>query len=579
MNAERLLQHFNRLSEAPDAIPRLRQFVLELAVRGKLVPQDPYDEPAAIFEARAESRSAKTVRDTEIEDIWPYVVPHAWAWRRIMHVSDQVTDGEHATPQRITERQIPLVTAKNVRDGEMDYTQMDWVSLDTAEKAWRRCRPSVGDILLVCVGATTGRLCILREVKDMVLVRSVALIRPSQEVDVNYLAVALRSPICQEEIWKQIKATAQPCLYINRINSLPIPLPPLTEQHRIVAKVDELMALCDQLELAKSEREQSRDRLVAASLHRLNSLADTEEANTPDAFRDHALFTFNHLSRLTARPEHIKQLRETILNLAVRGQLVPQDPNEDCVREGLKVAFETRRNLVKRAELPRKCLTESAWLAERPFSAPKQWEFVYFDHLASPRANALKAGPFGSALKKDSYVAYGYKIYGQEQVIKQNAFFGDYYISEKKFNQLKACEVSPGDLLISLVGTIGKVLILPSNIEPGIINPRLIKMSLNYDLVEPEYIRALLAAPWVREFLFAESHGTTMDVLNLTILRSLPIPLPPLGEQHRIVTKVDELMALCDQLEDQLTITDADSRRLLEAVLYEALAPAPEEIA
>ena len=113
-------------------------------------------------------------------------------------------------------------------------------------------------------------------------------------------------------------------------------LPPLAEQHRIVAKVDELMALCDQLEAAKTEREQSRGRLVAASLHRLDFPDGTAETDAPDlparqagAFRDHACFVFNHLPILTTRPEHIKQLRQTILNLAVRGKLVPQYPQED----------------------------------------------------------------------------------------------------------------------------------------------------------------------------------------------------------------------------------------------------------
>ena len=123
----------------------------------------------------------------------------------------------------------------------------------------------------------------------------------------------------------------------------PFPLPPLAEQHRIVAKVDELMALCDQLEAAKTVREQSRDRLVAACLHRLNSPDDTRETDMPDlpaqqadAFRDHARFVFEHLPRLTARPEHIKQLRQTILNLAVRGKLVPQDLNDEPAAELFK---------------------------------------------------------------------------------------------------------------------------------------------------------------------------------------------------------------------------------------------------
>src|SRR5262245_18301041 len=123
---------------------------------------------------------------------------------------------------------------------------------------------------------------------------------------------------------------------MTQLRGCPLPLPPLAEQHRIVAKVDELMALCDQLEVAKTEREQSRDRLVAASLHRLNSPADTAETDAPDlparqadAFRDDAHFVFNRLPRLSTRLEHIKQLRQTILNLAVRGKLVAQNPDDE----------------------------------------------------------------------------------------------------------------------------------------------------------------------------------------------------------------------------------------------------------
>ena len=141
---------------------------------------------------------------------------------------------------------------------------------------------------------------------------------------------------------------------VEELLNIAFPLPPLAEQHRIVAKVDELMALCDQLEAAKTAREQSRDRLVVASLHRLNSPADTAETDTPnlparrtDAFRDHARFVFDHLPRLTTRPEHIKQLRQTILNLAVRGKLVPQDPSDEPVLRNCSNGFTTERSAKK----------------------------------------------------------------------------------------------------------------------------------------------------------------------------------------------------------------------------------------
>lgn len=251
------------LTTRPNQIKQLRQTILNLAVRGKLVPQDPNDEPASNVELRIKNRSRGQIQES-IEP--PFGLPVGWTWRPIDTLADQVTDGEHATPPRISETQIPLVTAKNVREGFMDYSQTDWVSFETAQKAWGRCRPQVGDLLLVCVGATTGRLTVLREPRDMVLVRSVALIRPNSDVLNEYLERSIRSPVVQVQIWANVKAAAQPCLYINRIQSLLIPVPPLAEQHRIVAKVDELMALCDRLEASLTTSNQTRTRLLEATL-------------------------------------------------------------------------------------------------------------------------------------------------------------------------------------------------------------------------------------------------------------------------------------------------------------------------
>jgi len=252
-----------RITTRTAHIKQLRQTILNLAVRGKLVEQGPGDEPAAELALMIKKRSRGQIQES-IEP--PFSLPVGWAWRAIDTLADKVTDGEHATPPRIPEPQIPLVTAKNVREGFMDYSKTDWVSLETAQKAWVRCRPQVGDLLLVCVGATTGRLTVLREPRDMVLVRSVALIRPNSSVLAEFLERGIRSPLLQQQIWASVKAAAQPCLYINRIQSLLIPLPPLAEQQRIVAKVDELMAICDQLEAQITVTEQDSRRFLESVL-------------------------------------------------------------------------------------------------------------------------------------------------------------------------------------------------------------------------------------------------------------------------------------------------------------------------
>ena len=369
MNPELLLTHFDRISDAPDAIPRLRLFILDLAVRGKLVEQGCSDGPAS-------TDTIRTGSEHPVEGTPLYEIPSAWRFRGLGGISEQITDGEHATPPRIQEQQVPLVTAKNVRDGFMDFSKTDWVSFETATKAWKRCHPTVGDILLVCVGATTGRLCVVREARDMVLVRSVALIRPSSIIGADYLALALRSPMAQSQIWEKVKVSAQPCLYINRIDSLLIPVPPVSEQRRIVAKVSELMGLCDQLEAAQHEQESRQDRLTAAALHHLNNAAN------PGAFREHAYFYVNHLPRLTTSLVHVQQLRQTILNLAVRGQLVPQKPTDEPASELLKRVQAEIAGLVSAGEAKEQKRFEAGRSSTVAYDIPQTWIWVSLGQVA-----------------------------------------------------------------------------------------------------------------------------------------------------------------------------------------------------
>lgn len=150
----------------------------------------------------------------------------------------QITDGEHNTPTRVPLPVVPLATAKNVRDGHLDLTTTDFVSEETASRCWRRCKPTDGDVLMVCVGATTGRVCRLVEPPDMVLVRSVALLRPDQtKLLPDYLEYALKSSDLQIQIWDRVKQAAQPCLYLNQMKMLEVPLPDLDTQRGIVRRI------------------------------------------------------------------------------------------------------------------------------------------------------------------------------------------------------------------------------------------------------------------------------------------------------------------------------------------------------
>ncbi|MCS6304772.1 MAG: restriction endonuclease subunit S [Nitrospira sp.] len=345
---------------------------------------------------------------------------------------------------------------------------------------------------------------------------------------------------------------------------IPIILPPLAEQHRIVARVDELMALCDRLEAAQEERERRRNRLVASSLNSLKNGVDA------DAFRDHARFYFKHLPRLTTKPEHIQQLRQTILNLAVRGKLVPQDSNEEQGSELLKRIYCTRKYLRKFASLDIDEL-------ESPLpEIPPSWTWTVVDQIAADDPNAITDGPFGANLKTEHYVtAPGYRVI-RLQNIGRGIFREEHrsYIDRSRFGRLSKHHVHAGDLVVAgLVDPHVRCCRLPDNIGPAVVKADCYRFSVHAQTCAGFALHYLNSAV-AQEFAAAHHHGMTLTRIGLGNFRQIPVPLPPFAEQQRIVAKVDELMALCDKIEAQLTTTHTDSRRLLEAVLHEALAPA-----
>ncbi len=197
------------------------------------------------------------------------------------------------------------------------------------------------------------------------------------------------------------------------------------------------------------------------------------------------------------------------------------------------------------------------------------WEWVCFEQICETDNNALKAGPFGSALKKSDCVKSGHKVYGQEQVISGQESLETYRITEDKYQQLKSCATKPGDILISLVGTIGKTLILSNLAETGIINPRLVKIALHSE-IQRQYVKLYLDGPLAYDFFKGFSHGGTMDILNLGILKELPIPLPSLEEQREIVRRVEQLFAYTDTIEKQVNNALARVNNLTQSILAKA---------
>ena len=266
-NWQRVARHFDLLLDRPEAVDALEQTILQLAVRGLFVNRS-VSEGTGVNAPDADGKSSEA-QNLPI----PYELPASWRWVTADDVCTAITDGEHQTPHRVPDHKaVPLVTAKNVRDEHFDLDRTDFVARATAEKCWERCKPRPGDILMVSVGATLGRLAILRTPVDMVLVRSVTVLRPDESlVCSDYLALHLRSPQTQRDIWRSVKQSAQPCLYLGRSKQLRLAIPPLAEQNRIVARVEELRGLCvdlrQHLQQAQTTQTNLADALAATVTH------------------------------------------------------------------------------------------------------------------------------------------------------------------------------------------------------------------------------------------------------------------------------------------------------------------------
>jgi len=318
-------------------------------------------------------------------------------------------------------------------------------------------------------------------------------------------------------------ATTLPIVNKSRFELAPVPLPPLPEQQRIVAKTEELFTKLD---------------AGVGSLKQVKA--------------------------------QLKGYRRAVLKHAFEGKLTKE------WREARKGEMEPASLLLERIREERKKNAKGKYKELPPLDTPdlpelpEGWIWTSLEELAESERNAIKAGPFGSSLKKEFYVTQGYKLYGQEQVIREDPFYGDYYINDERYAKLKSCAVKPGDMLISLVGTIGKVLVLPEAIEPGIINPRLVKFSLEKRLVSNAYIKAYIESSAVRHFFSLLSHGGTMDILNLTILKKLPVSLPPLPEQNTIVEEIERCFSVADAIEKDVEQSLKQAERLRQSILKRA---------
>lgn len=547
MSEKALLARFDLVADNTENMPLLRHYIVDLAIRGKLLAKSALDisapEMLKRIEAKADSlieqgklKKQKPLAPISAEELPATYIAHCTFERlgNVANLQKGLTGIQSAVPG-----EFPLVVTAAARSTS-DHFDFDGAaaiipmvsSTGHGHASLNRLHYQEGKFALGTI------LCAVFPFDEELV---------SARFLFEYLT-AFKNDL----LVSKMNGTANVTLTVGKIAEVPVPIIAPAVQRR----VNELMALCDQLAAAQNERETRRDRLVASSLHQIQ----TQNEITP-VFLD-------HLPRLTTRPEHIKQLRQAILNLAVRGRLVPQDQNDEPVSLALARNDESRKTTAKQ---DRRADEENQMLlaAEERWEVPLSWEWRGLADLAlfiDYRGKTPTKVESGVRLITAKNIKRGFINYFPEEFLAD-----DVYAS-----WMSRGIPRDGDVLFTTEAPMGNaaVVYIPERfaLAQRVINFRL------YGAIAPNFLVLLILSEPFMAILDKTATGMTAKGIKAAKLKRLPVVIPPLAEQHRIVAKVNELMALCDQLEAQLTTTQTDSRRLLEAVLRDALSLRPDKI-
>ena len=566
MNADRLLTHYERIADAPDAIVRFRRFILDLAVRGNLVEQDPNDEPASKLLKRIASEKARLVKTGKIKkqkiiptllgQDMPCPLPVNWRWSQIAEIG--VLSPRNDVDDDVQSSFVPMPLIASGYGLPIEHEVRQWGEIKKGYTHFAEGDVGLAKITPCC---ENGKSAVFRNLTGGLGSGTTELhiVRPLF-VDPDYILIFLKcSHFIEAGISKMTGTAGQKRVPTEYFASSSFPLPPLAEQHRIVAKVDELMALCERLEAARAEREATRDRLTAASLARLNA----PDPDT-DTFRNHAAFAFENLVPLTTRLDQIKALRQTILNLAVRGKLVEQDPADEPASELLKRITAEKVGGRKKTK-PTTNLTSSI----TGWDVPQGWVIIDLQSVCA----SITDGDHLPPPKTESGIPFLVIGNVRSQTIE---FEGSRFVSPEYYEALDPIRrPRSGDLLYTLVGSYGIPIVVRDD-QPFCVQ-RHIGILRPSKLIDVLFLARAMESRLVFEQAIACATGIAQKTVPLSGLRRLLIPLAPLAEQHRIVAKVDELMALCDRLEANIATGDNTRCRLLDTLLHEVLSPVADQ--
>ncbi|PPU12905.1 restriction endonuclease subunit S [Xanthomonas arboricola] len=555
------------LTGAPNGIKKLRQLILELAVRGKLVPQDASDEPASELLKRIAEEKARLVTEGKIKrskplaDIdkldKPYELPVGWSWTTLPGAASyQIGKTPPTKDSRFWDNSgQPWVSISDMEHyGEINDTTRK-VSVLAQEDVFKY-PPIPAGTLLMSFKLTVGKVAMLAV--DAYHNEAIISLSPFFGVSKDYLFRFLPSIALGGQ---QKNALMGNTLNSESMAQLLVPIPPFPEQHRIVAKVDELMALCDRLEARQADADSAHTQLVQALLDGLTQARDAED------FAQRWQRLAEHFHTLFTTELSIDALKQTLLQLAVMGKLVPQDHNDEPGSELLKRIAEGSAELIagKKAKKSR-AQTGLAVQGVKGVGLPATWVWVPFDDLINP----------------EYPIAYGVLVPGPDVVdgipfvriadldLVAPPAKPEKSISPEVDSQFKRTRIRGGEILMGVVGSVGKLGVAP-NTWAGANIARAICRIVPCGDVSKSYILWLLQSDLMRKQFLGDTRTLAQPTLNVGLIRSASTPLPPLAEQHRIVAKVDQLMALCDQLRARLGEARQVHGNLANALIGQAL--------
>ena len=557
MNAKQLIAHFERVSDAPNAASELRKLVLDLAVMGRLASLDQSDTPPKelLRSIRAEKsrltlekviRKSKPLAPIDQSEL-PLHRPEHWEWARLGEVCVRVTKGSTPTSygHSFVPQGVSFVKVESIRHGELKPTNISSFISEDTHNFLSRSQLTSGDILFSIAGSIGTCAIVPETILPANTNQALAIIGGSHFVfDGRFLLLTLRS-LMAAPIVEKARGGAMNNISLADVAGLVVPIPPKEEQERIVAKVDELTALTDELENAQKDREKRRDRLATSSQLRM-----VETTFDPETFRFSAAFYLERLPRLATRPEHISELRRTILDLALRGRLAPQETAEEH-------AGQTGSN----------AMASGSEAMKGPYEIPQSWKWVRFGQI-----HELVRGVTYTKSDVADEAGPGYLPILRANNIGAELNFDDLvFVRAERVSDTQ--KLRRGDFLIALSSgsknLVGKAAFVSEDYEMGFGGFCGAVRSNSAEVIP--YVGVFLTSPLYRQAIAGGSRGIGINNIKRGTLNDLAFPLPPLPEQERIVAKVDELMAVCDELENQLLEGSTKRARMLEAVLHEAL--------